>query len=151
MQATIVSISSKCPGWTTQIQLYSKPSIKLNPCFVFILLHRTNLIPTKQPVQRGNSVSPTGLRRLEWRWILFSICGQISKHLFDTVSRAEQKDRERERAMFLFQIILSWGTFLLSASNSVPPLSRAAVTFSRHCGGRKRGKGPLKEWLKAGG
>lgn len=30
------------------------------------------------------------------------------------------------------------------------PRTRTAVTFSRHCGGRKRGRGPLKERLKVG-
>lgn len=37
----------------------------------------------------------------------------------------------------------------MPASKSIPR-TRAAVTFSRHCGGRKRGRGPLKEWLKVG-
>lgn len=39
--------------------------------------------------------------------------------------------------------------FLVPASKSIPR-TRAAVTFSRHCGGRTRGRGPLKEWLKVG-
>lgn len=37
----------------------------------------------------------------------------------------------------------------MPASKSIPR-TQAAVTFSRHCGGRKRGRGPLKEWLKVG-
>lgn len=39
--------------------------------------------------------------------------------------------------------------FLLPASKSIPH-TPAAVTFSRHCGGRKWGRGPLKERLKVG-
>lgn len=39
--------------------------------------------------------------------------------------------------------------FLVPASKSIPR-TQTAVTFSRHCGGRKRGRGPLKEWLKVG-
>lgn len=37
----------------------------------------------------------------------------------------------------------------MPASKSIPHI-QAAVTFSRHCGGWKRGRGPLKEWLKVG-
>lgn len=44
---------------------------------------------------------------------------------------------------------LEWVAFLVPASKSIPH-TQAAVTFSRHCGGRKRGRGPLKEWLKVG-
>lgn len=44
---------------------------------------------------------------------------------------------------------LEWVVFLVPASKSIPRI-RAAVTFSRNCGGWKRGRGPLKEWLKVG-
>lgn len=54
---------------------------------------------------------------------------------------------ERQR---FFYSKSSWVSGLFSACFKSIPRTRAAVTFSRQCGGRERGRGPLKEWLKVG-